>query len=563
MQHTIGSPRDRTANYFNYFNATMLGAIFIAAFPPISVAPAAIVSVILLTFIFFKSKSWKHSMLLGAFAGGGFGAAGYYWFFYAVQYATQSAVLAVASVVGAVAVMMFLYSCAAVLLYLVREYSNLKKALFVTCIWSSLEFFRSCILFGGTPLHLMCETWMWDTAMLQTAALIGMHGLSMLTYFLSALALVALSELAAIRRLLYLSTNDTGFCFLPKNISAHRKVIIIVVSIAAVILLGLHQYGKSRVKIYNTWVSKVTRVDSIPSKHAANKVVVIQPNENQGEKLSGVGREEVLNSLLRTTKAITSNYSNTLVVWPETSLKDVLTPSSSVHFLDNALLNNATLIAGAIRVNNKFQAYNTAIIYNPAQKSLAFYDKIHLVPFGEYIPFSYWIEKLLKSPLFDSQLHHGKNSILCQLTGFPKFKILICFEVLFSQPKLSNRSFLALVNISDEAWFDESIEAYAALSVARFRAIEGGIPLIRCANTGISVIIDSLGRVCNYLKLNTKGFIIGSIPNRYPDYTFFSYSGNSGVFSINIVLVLALLLCLFQDYRVFSAKKREGCKSSQ
>lgn len=207
-----------------------------------------------------------------------------------------------------------------------------------------------------------------------------------------------------------------------------------------------------------------------------------------------------------------------LIVWPETAA-----PFYFEH--DGPLLEQLQQVARKTKayhlvgapafekVNDKIASYNRAYLLDPNGRTVGHYDKMHLVPFGEYVPFS----SLL---FFVGQMAEGIGAFYAgdEHTIFEipqgRFGTLICFEVIF--PRLV-RKFVKggaqfLVNITNDAWFGRSSASYQHLSMTVFRAVENRVPLIRAANTGITAVVDPFGRINKATDIFVRTYVTGAIP---------------------------------------------------
>ncbi len=186
------------------------------------------------------------------------------------------------------------------------------------------------------------------------------------------------------------------------------------------------------------------------------------------------------------------------IIWSESALPFVLNlqmgfPAEAFDWLGE----NQTLITGAVTIDSG-QIYNSIVALNRGG-IIARYDKQHLVPFGEYVPFRGWlpIDKLTPG-MADFERGQGNRTLL-------GFHPLICYEVIFADYAKGEKD--VLLNLTNDGWFGDSSGPYQHLTMARFRAVEQGKPLIRVANSGVSAVIDAHGRVQEKIGLNQIGVI--------------------------------------------------------
>jgi apolipoprotein N-acyltransferase len=163
-------------------------------------------------------------------------------------------------------------------------------------------------------------------------------------------------------------------------------------------------------------------------------------------------------------------------------------------------------------------------------RTLALFDKSHLVPFGEYVPLKGlfraldgMFEFLGLGIRFEKVVEGGGDFVpgsgprVIQLPGLPSVSPLICYEVIFPGAVIPSGERPAwLLNITNDAWYGEWAGPYQHLAIARFRSIEEGLPMVRAAGTGVSAIIDARGRVVNSLGLGERGVVDGALPPAVP-----------------------------------------------
>jgi apolipoprotein N-acyltransferase len=174
------------------------------------------------------------------------------------------------------------------------------------------------------------------------------------------------------------------------------------------------------------------------------------------------------------------------------------------------------------------RAYNSIYVIDHDGSVLSVYDKVHLVPFGEYLPFQDFLERLglMQITKVQGGFIPGSRRRALDVPRAPRFLPLICYEIIFpgeAVPRGERPGWL--VNLTNDGWFGISSGPYQHLQQARVRAIEEGLPLVRAANTGISAVIDPLGRVIKSLPLGTEGVLDAPLPRRI-DRTIYVRAGD-------------------------------------
>lgn len=267
---------------------------------------------------------------------------------------------------------------------------------------------------------------------------------------------------------------------------------------------------------------------------AGVKLRLVQPNLPQDAKFTSPNGEAILNGYLalsdRATSPTTLGVQDvTHLIWPESAFPFLLgrTPQALAR-IAAALPANTTLITGAARAGEGLPGESRPPIFNAIQVVndegviTGSYDKVHLVPFGEYLPaiFASLIRSVGLSEFvsvpggFAAGARHAPMTI----RGLPPVAPLICYEVIFpaeAVPGQGPRPGLML-NLTNDGWFGQTSGPYQHLAQARLRAIEEGLPLVRVANTGVSAVIDGHGRVIASLPLGTQGVLDAGLPRAQP-----------------------------------------------
>jgi apolipoprotein N-acyltransferase len=263
---------------------------------------------------------------------------------------------------------------------------------------------------------------------------------------------------------------------------------------------------------------------------AGVKLRIMQPNLAQDAKFRPDNKARILARYLtlsaRGAKSDRSGLIDvTVLIWPESAFPFILSRDAGALAEIGAILPRDTvLVTGAARTDDEERrsASGRARYFNAIQviasggHILDSYDKVHLVPFGEYLPFETAFDRLgLRQFVhipggFDA----GSKRRLLVVPGLPAVAPLICYEAIFPGevvPSGAPRPGL-LLNVTNDGWFGTTTGPYQHFAQARLRAIEEGLPLIRAANTGISAIVDPYGRVLAELPLGAEGVLDGGLP---------------------------------------------------
>lgn len=345
------------------------------------------------------------------------------------------------------------------------------------------EWLRGHVL-TGLPWNLSGYGWGHVPALLQAASLMGVYGLSFLTILLGG----ALAELAC------------GHWRLPAAVT--------------LVFAGLAIFG-------------VYRLSATPAKDVPGVVVrLVQPDIPQREKYVPALMDRNWQRLIDLSAGPADKTIGKpgVIIWPEAATGFPLARVPVA--LDQIALftgRGQTVITGSERIAVGPRGpsfYNSLYLFGAYGALPLVYDKFHLVPFGEYVPFAkllgqIGITKLTQGP---SGFSAGDHPHLLAVPGAPAISPLICYEVIFpgavidtSQPRPG-----WFVNITDDSWFGPWAGPRQHLLIARVRAIEEGLPLARAANTGISAMIDPLGRIDAKLELGRMGVVDARLPAALP-----------------------------------------------
>jgi apolipoprotein N-acyltransferase len=265
-------------------------------------------------------------------------------------------------------------------------------------------------------------------------------------------------------------------------------------------------------------------------------VRIVQANVDQANKWRPENAGEIFDDYLTLTRSAGGPKRRggaSLVVWPETAVPFLLADSrEALAAIEKALPAGTQLIVGSPRIDAARDAqgdlvaqriYNSLFVIDEAGSVTATYDKIHLVPFGEFLPFQDFMESLGLMQLTGIRggFSAGSGPRLLEVQGAPAASPLICYEIIFPDEVVEPGQRPGwLINLTNDAWFGTSAGPYQHFHQARLRAIEQGLPVARAANTGISAIIDPYGRVRGEIGLGHEGILDGLLPAALPATPF-------------------------------------------
>ena len=277
----------------------------------------------------------------------------------------------------------------------------------------------------------------------------------------------------------------------------------------------------------------IVRIPTAPSPTVPNvRLRIMQPNTPQNAEFSYANREKILADYLalsdRATSPTTSGLADvTHLIWPESAFPFILSRApDALETIGKALPAQTILITGAARADlaatesgdNPHPTYfNSIQVVGRRGTILDSYDKVHLVPFGEYLPLARWLRGIGFSNFVQMPggFTAGQRRRLLDVPGLPPVSPVICYEAIFSgsvMPDASGTRAGVILNVTNDGWFGTTSGPYQHFEQARLRAVEEGVPLVRAANTGISAIIDPFGRIVASLPLNTRNVLDSALP---------------------------------------------------
>ena len=290
--------------------------------------------------------------------------------------------------------------------------------------------------------------------------------------------------------------------------------------------------GLALIAVLALVVFGIVRVPSGPLPDVPGvKLRIVQPNVAQDANFSYANKDKILADYLELSDRATSPDRAGLgdvthLIWPESAFPFILARDpDALQTIGNALPPGTLLVTGAARMSASGDAaqptyFNSIQIVASGGTILDSYDKVHLVPFGEYLPF----DSLLRRTGLTHFVHvpggftPGARHRLLDVPGLPPVIPLICYEAIFPDellPRgLDGERAGVILNVTNDGWFGRTAGPYQHFAQARLRAIETGLPLVRAANTGISAVLDPYGRVMSSLPLGARSVLDANLPTK-------------------------------------------------
>lgn len=480
----------------------VLGGLSALGFAPFFLIPLTLLSFTLFFFILchYPFLRARRAFWTGWFFGLGFFMVGLYWIALALHVDWYKfGWLFPFALVGVPAIGAFYPATVTYLTHLVKVEGVLKLLAFGV-FWSMLEWVRGHIV-PLFPWLLISDIWLFSPQISQSLSVVGSYGLGLLTIYLVILPALARKELML-----------GGLCVITAM-----------------------------------WFAGQYRLNQHPTEYQPDLLLyLVQPNIKQEIKWD----PEHLNENLQKLYAMSQNQhkENLIIVWPESAV--TVSVESEGNFAKQAatLLKPGDYLAfGEPRVtleNGFKQVFNSFAVINQQGKIVGMYDKSRLVPFGEYVPLRSvipdWIAKISYGSLDYSA---GKGKRTTYLPHVPGFSPLVCYEIIFPGSVIPNGSCNTewILNITNDGWYMDSSGPYQHFHMARARAIEEGLPVVRVANTGISAIIDPVGRVLRNIPYGVEGVIVEALPKPIVERTLYSFWRDIP-YLLTVIFILALVI---------------------
>lgn len=425
---------------------------------------------------------------------------------------------------------------------------GLRRVVLLAVIFGIEEWLRGH-LFTGLPWNTLGYALTSPAVLMQSAGLVGIYGLTVLSVLVFALPLVALSE--GSKRQADDRPSDQKVRFAP----AYAGILASVGIIAALVGYGLWRLPPGQTPV----------VDGV-------RIRIVQPSVPQRDKWRREKQREIFDLHLALSRQATSGDIDDLagithVVWPEAAMPFLpLEAPEALQAIGDILPDGVVLLTGALRIERHSNAlpdptaprhsetvseatqnqaqrpdfYNSLMAFDSEGRLLTLYDKIHLVPFGEYLPFQSFLESIGLQQLTRVRggfaAGHAPRPIL-RVPGMPPLLGLVCYEAIFPAAVVqgSERPGV-IVNVTNDGWFGNTTGPRQYFHMAKVRAVEEGVPIIRSANNGISAMIDPYGRTVTRIDLDHRGIADTVLPSAAPP-PLYGQAGDSIFMWLCIVLL--------------------------
>jgi apolipoprotein N-acyltransferase len=507
--------------------AALAGMLLALALPPIGLWPLMFLGVPLFLALLEGADSRRTALLLGWLFGLGYFVVALHWIGFAFLVDASTYLWMMPFMVGGLAGGMAIYWALAALAVRLARLHGIGIVLGFAAALAVAEWLRGH-LFTGFPWAvpgLIAESM---GAVAQSAAVIGMTGLTLMIVMWAGLPLV----------------------LIPPVLRRERWL--------AAALLAL---------LPAVWILGAWRLASPEPPATERTVRIVQPNISQDDKWRSANARGIFDTLQQLSLAPTPERPAGLagvdyLIWPESAVPFLIDESPGARSeIARMLDGRGALVTGAIRRQpvpgtSDYRIFNSIIVFDGSGEVAVRYDKWRLVPGGEFLPFEWLLEPLgfRRVVTVPGSFAAGRGPETLQLPGGLAAAMLVCYEVIFPHDLVDHdRRPAAIINVTNDGWFGNSTGPYQHLAQARLRAIETGLPILRAANTGISAVIDARGRLVRSFGLGRQGVIDARIPAAH-DPTIYALLGDFVL--MGLVLVACLMVLVVTRFQARATRDR-------
>lgn len=387
------------------------------------------------------------------------------------------------------------------------------------------EWLRGHVL-TGFPWNLLGYALTWPLQLMQSASLFGVYGLTLLVVPIAALPLVSVADDAGSASPLGRWARATAFAAVPLGL--------------------LYGYGMLRL------TQPAPVLDGV-------KVRIVQASVAQRDKWRPELQRQIFEDHLDLSRRdahgnIDDLAGITHLIWPEAAMPFLpLEHPEALQAIGAMLPPGTQLLSGALRVEHPLsaessaapKAYNSLMLFGEGGELQQVYDKIHLVPFGEYLPMQGVLERIGLQQLTRRRGGFASGPVprpLLAVPGLPPVGGLICYEAIFPGAVVQGAARPGLlINVTNDGWFGDTTGPRQHFHQARVRAVEEGLPMVRAANNGVSAVVDGQGRLLAMLNLSERGVVDSPIPGPI-EPTAYAMLGDTTFVALAFIFLLAAVV---------------------
>jgi len=493
--------------------ATGFGACTALSLPPIYALPFLVVGISGLLLLSENIKKLKTALFTGWFFGMGYYVVSLYWISAALTIDLSQHIWFIPLSLVALPSYLSIYPAIVLTLVCSSNKQGLSRLLAFAILWTIGEYIQS-FAFTGFPWSLVGYSLCFNTSLCQGASLFGIYGMSFLAI-----------------------TVGGSFFLLEPSRRENAFAFFMILGL----ILSLFLWGEYRLR------------NSSEEKPTNTTLRLVQPNISQKLKWDPANRQANLETLMTLSKQSSDRHIDA-IIWAESAFPYSINVGENEEevgrYLSSILKENVFLFTGANlttlaeNIHDDREVWNSLVVVDSLGKLQESYEKSHLTPFGEYIPWRSIIQYLgpvSKVTQGTRDFSEGKGLKSLKVGDLPTFSPLICYEAIFPREVTSDGSRPQwLLNITNDGWYGNSTGPYQHFQIARVRAIEEGLPMVRVANTGISGVVDAYGRIKGSLPLSKKGILDISLPKAISTPPAYARWGN--LFALLIILGLSAFL---------------------
>lgn len=496
--------------YTPYIASLLAGWIAAFAMPPVGFWPCILIGFSLLFYYWHQTTTYKSAFFTAFLFGIGYFTTGLWWIGNALLVeGNEFWWVWPVSVIGLPTLLSFFTGLFAAIAKVFYKDVRLSSWIGFSALITLSEWVRGTIM-TGFPWNLYGYAWNKDLALMQSVSLFGAYTLTLITVLIATLPAV-----------LWLLRPDK------------RRMMTAAIASTCIALM-LYGFGSWRlnqgVQLNEDIVVRVVQANI----HQTLKWDPSQTIPNFEKHLALSSKEKIPQKLF--------------ILWPETAIPPVLLDNDIARDKIETMLSaqsaqGAYLLSGALVHRNDEKGeryYNAMLAFDKHAAVRASYAKTHLVPFGEFIPFQQWIP--IKPVVRFQGFERGDGPTTYAIDDMPSFSPLVCYEIIFPGRTVDTHNRPAfLAAVTNDGWYGDSAGPRQHFFQVTVRAIEEGLPAIRSANTGISGVVDSYGRVLAKSELFQETSIDHALPSALPP-TLYAQTGNGLWYGLLILVIICTIV---------------------